>query len=212
MPTRLRSQTLRFLIQTSQGKSYTVTFATGLLVLIMMMVALFPAASSIFARLTENTQREGAVEQINSKLTNIRTLAAKEQTARTLSVAISDLIPNGFNQDDVLAELLTLANQNQVNLINYRTADLEPTADSLRALGALSSKASGKIITLTVDGGRGQLENLIAALENSIRVFNIRSISYSLLTSTQDIFVAGTAFRMTITFETYFWALPEPTI
>lgn len=211
MRPRFRSQSLRFLLTTSQGKTYGVAFATGALTLIMLMVALFPAASSIFARLTENSQRQEAVDQINTKLTSLRTLSSKEQTGRTVSVALDDLIPNGFNQDIVLGELLTLTNEAQVNMINYRTSNLEATAESIKKLGALGTKIEGKLVTVTVNGGRGQLENLISALENSTRVFNIRSISYNLLTSTQDIFVAGTAFRMTISFETYYWKLPRST-
>jgi len=211
MPTRFRNQTLRFFLVTSQGRTYGVAFATGALTLIMLMVALFPAASSIFARLAENGQRQDAVVQINDKLTALRTLSAKEQSARTISVALDDLIPNGFKQDVLIEELLAMTNRTEVNMINYRTTDLEAAADSIKKLGALSAKVGGKLVTITVDGGRGQLESLVSELENSIRVFNIRSISYNLLTSTQEIFVAGSAFRMTISFETYYWKLPTST-
>lgn len=209
MATRFRSQTLQFFLATTQGKTYTITFLTGLLLLVMIFIALLPAASAIVAQVAENKERQAALAEMNQKLTSIRALSANEQTNRAYSVALTDILPNGFDQASVLAELLSMADQADVNLTTYRTANsTDSNPPILRELGALGNRIGVANITLVVEGGRGQLEGLVNQLETSFRVINIKTMTMSLITQQDEIFAAGTAFRLTLSAEVFYWKLP----
>lgn len=205
MATRFRSEKLRQFLKTTQGRTYTVAFFTGLLVLVLILVALFPAFSSIFTQLTENGEREQALALIDEKNTTIRTLLSTEQQSRAISVALREVLPDNYDQAQMLREILQVIDETEVVMSGVRFAERETNPRQLRELQNLQGFVDFRIVTITIDGTRSNLELFLRRLESHQRVYNVRNVTTNVLADEDGGMNAITPFRMNIQTEIYFW-------
>lgn len=209
MPRRFRSERLRFFINTSQGKSYTVVFATSLLVLVLVMFAIFPAFSSILTQFTENTERTLAQAAIEDKNATIRQLLASEQQNRAITVALDKSLPRKLNQDLVISDLIALSKSSGAKIQSIRFGSVEEVRKDLIEFPLFGSQLEAKVINIVMEGSRAQLEVYLVQVEQFRRVFNIRNLSITQSVGTNGQVNANSPFLLAIQAEVYSWFTPQ---
>jgi hypothetical protein len=202
-PRRFRSQQLRQFLTTAQGKTYTVTFFTGLLVLILVVFVMLPSFTAIFGQLAENSEREAALQQVELKNSTIRTLLAQEQQNRAITVALQQNFPDKYNQSEISAHIIKLAEESSVFLTGVRFGKMDLKRPAFQPFPA--ETVDGKTLAISAVGSKGDLEKFVAAFENSQRIYNIRSINLAVNLNKQGEIDATAPFLISIQADIYYW-------
>ncbi len=201
---RQTNATLRNFIATTQGKSYTVTGVTILLVLVIFIVGVFPAISSILFQAQQNGQRTTALDAIATKQTTLRALSTEEESKHAVSLSLNANLPDALNQSDILQNITGMANSAGCTVVSITFANLDAQRNFTAAFGA-SRALDGKQINITVEGDRSQMETIITELETSRRIYSVVNFSMFKRTDVSANDTTGAAFRMDMQLEVYFW-------
>lgn len=204
---RFRSEKLREFIKTSRGKSYTVGIATAFLVLGLFMFAVFPAFSAILAQSKANQERSISLSQIEYKREVIRDIISTEQNNRAVTVALTASLPDNMQQAALIQDLLDLHKDLGLSLVNIRFAGLDSTRSNFDEFEISGDVLDGRVLSITVDGKRQDLERFVARVEEYRRIVNLRNISVSRRESPEGGIDPNLPFRLTMQAEVYFWNL-----
>lgn len=200
-PNTFVSKRLREFIATSQGKSYTVLVVTTVLVLLIVLLGIFPAVSAILLQVEQNNTRHLAVGEIDSKRLVLRDLTAEQNTKPAVVAALNAAIPDGdIAQDKVFTFIQKTMAANQLKFSTVSFGELEKRR-SLESAFRVNATIDGMIMNLSADGTRKQIEEFIADLEDSRRIYNIRNLTVRKVDQTS----ASSIFRMDVQAEIYFW-------
>ncbi len=200
---------IKKLLATAQGRSYAVAAVTGGLFILMVLVGVLPLLSAVLSQVEANSQQRDILERMKAKQSVLQNLVNEEKAKRPVTLALDAAFPNDLAQVELI-QLLTRIEEaagTKYTLINF--GDLEGKK-SLRQVFNVVGKLSGKVITISADGGRDQLEQLVTLLEESRRVVNIRTLSVT--KRTDDLageVVTGNEFRLDLQAEIYLYSEPE---
>lgn len=199
------SSDMRKFIATSRGRSYSVIVITGLLILVLVFFAILPAVSSILLQLSQNDSRLAALTKIDQKRETLRTLLGVHDQNLATAVGLNHALPFSLEQDDVIKDIVGFAGTNGVFLRSVRFVDIagrsrlselyfdEPDFDFI----------DGVIINISLEGDRQNLRQFIASLEQSRRVFSLKTISISKVSAAES--ATNSPFIMNLQMESYYW-------
>jgi len=204
MAPRFSSSTLRNFIATAQGKSYTIGVVTILLILVIFLVGVFPALSSIFLQIEQNSNRTQALEQIEIKRQTLRTLSVEESDKHAVTLSLNAYLPDKFDQVGIFNQLNEMATDTGSVLMAVTFINVESRRD-LPAIFGTPLALDGKVINLTVEGDRTELEEFVTLMEESRRIYNIVNLSLFKVDETTLTGQSISQFKMDMQVETYFW-------
>lgn len=205
---RFTSKILKQLLSTSQGKSYTVAAITILLVLILFVVGIFPAVSSILFQVTENDSRRTALETIEEKRQIMRKLIGEEAEKKAVSLALETYMPDEIDQKYTLAKIAEIATEAEGNLIGVGFTRLDLAKNLQQVYNITSPLLDGYIVQISYEGSSASLEEFIEIMESKKRLFNI--IDMSIFKQELEESITNQPFRMEMQAEIYYWNLNRP--
>jgi Tfp pilus assembly protein PilO len=197
----IQNKQLQKLMETPQGKTYTVLGVTIITVLIMFMLAIRPAYISITNRISENNKKQEYIDEANNKIGDLQEL---NNQANTYDDAINYL--NNFFLDDTAKEAFTIGNiiniaDNRNLTIDFiRVDEAEPLPENeFEDVSDLDILAQN---TITINA-RGSISNtrlFIQDLENLGEIMNIENINLSIEEEEDD-----DNWRLSVQANFYFW-------
>jgi len=150
-------------------------------VVIILAVASYIVCSNLlFPSIFENTSRIKALDtDISNANQKLDSLSAADKSMTALATTVNGLliaVPDSINSPDLITEIETIANQNQVALPSLTP----PTSLSVGGASASTPTSTGGLSTsLTVTGTYQNINGFINALETSIRFSKINSLTIS---------------------------------
>lgn len=201
MAPRFSNPQLEKLLQSSQGKSYTVTAVTVLLLVVLVLIGVFPAVSAILFKINENGDRLDALAQITLKETTLRGLISREQDTTAVTAALNYYMPDAVSQDSIYRLVAQQGEISGAEILNIRFSDIGEKRSLVREF-KVPNTVGGKVVNISASGSRNVLLELLRGLEESRRIINILGFS-EFRSDTVD----PDSFRMEIQAEFYFWDL-----
>ncbi len=199
---------LREFIATSKGKSYTVTIVTLLLIMVLLFFAVVPAFNSILTQVRQNEERLEALAEIDQKRESLRLLLNKHNENLAVAVGLQDSLPNELNQEDIVEDLVDFSSSSRAELRSIRFVNLAGRS-RLTQLFQVDPTINialidGAIVNLTVEGERSELRAFILAMEQSRKIYSIKSFNIARVEQQGDVVGRG-PFILNLQAETYFW-------
>lgn len=143
---------------------------------ILAISAYFVSSNVLITPIKQNMAQISALDQDISKANEkLDSIAAADKSMSELSDLVNNLliaVPDNVNSPDLITEIETIANQNQVQL-----PSLSPPTSIAVASG--SASASGYVTNLSIIGSYQNISNFINSLETSIRYSRINNLSIS---------------------------------
>ncbi len=170
------SSALAEMLATPQGKMISTTLLTVLVVLGLIFLAITPAFSSINSQLEKNEFLRTRNQQLETKVNSLLTLQTKEQNLAEQLAAFDSLLGQDKFQDEIYTELVTLARQNNMTFRSMRFDEASTNASNYEDL-VLSPRARFQRISFVAVGDINNAINLVGAIEDSKRIFDIDDIA-----------------------------------
>jgi Tfp pilus assembly protein PilO len=162
------------LTETPQRKTYTVVFATLILIILMIFLAVRPAIGSIFNRTSENKAKNDILTKMDTKYQNLQILNNERNNKNDSLVLLDEAMPQSRQEEFLVANVKSLAQESdlQVTAININRVAGKSILEE-NAVG-MNTKVSG--VGLEVRGRRTNINNFVEKLENFPKILNIRSV------------------------------------
>lgn len=172
------TQRLNKYLETSQHRSYFLIFATVAFVFVMVVFGILPAFSAFSLQGAENEKRQIAIDQLNRKLSDLRTLTQQSQEKEDIIEYFNQIFPNATNEEILFLETILIANNNGVYLSDMTFKESTTYRTDLQNRGiVLDNKVKAIDIALKVEGSQQTLNNFIANLERKRRIYNIQDFN-----------------------------------
>lgn len=172
------SQKLNKYLETAQHRSYFLIFATVAFVFVMVVFGILPAFSAFSLQGSENEKRQIAIDQLNKKLSDLRTLTQQSQEKEDLVEYFNSIFPNATNEESLLLEIILTANSNGVYLSDLTFKESTTYRTDLQNRGVvLDNKVKALDLALKVEGSQQTLNNFISNLERKRRIYNIQDFN-----------------------------------
>lgn len=195
------SSKLREILQTKQGKTYTVALVTFGTIFFLFFFAIRPAWLSITNKVEENAAKQKYIDDATAKLSTMRNLDSlylQKYTAITLlnNYFLTSKLEDSFNAKNLMPLIL----KRNLILESYRIQSPRTLEDQSIILDSVN--VAQIEISFNVYGELSDLESFLEDLETLPKIINVKSVSYSSV-STGDIFTKP--WQMTIRADMYLW-------
>ncbi|MBU1151764.1 hypothetical protein KJ632_02960 [Patescibacteria group bacterium] len=146
-------------------------------ILIIAAVALYvfllkPLAGEVSNLRADVSTKKTEVETLNAKFEALESAKSSNQITEVTASQIEDKVPVGMNQDDVIRELILIAEKNDVELNSISFGRAGSDVDDIEALR----------ISASFEGSNTDLINFLKAIETARRFFKVNSISVAINT------------------------------
>lgn len=195
---------LRQFVETSKGRSYTVTIITLLLLMVLIFFAIIPAFSSIALQIGQNEERTEALELIDEKREALRVLLNKHNENLAVAVGVQEALPNDLDQEEIMRDLIQFSSDADVKLRSVRFVDLLGRSRLSQVQSEFDvTLIDGAILNLGIEGERAELRQFVSQLENSRRIYSVKSVNVTRVSERDVSFTEP--FVMNLQAEVYFW-------
>jgi|GEM_PF-6206844 len=177
MALTLRNPQLQKLTATPQRRTYTVIFATLLLVLLLVFFAIRPAVTSIFDRTSANKNKRKILGEMDTKYNNLLTLNSQEVDQAESLALLSSSIPEQRDEDFLVANMHSMVEKNNLEFASISITD--KVKKSVLTSSDLGIKTEVAGFSLEVRGSRMDIIRLVEDMENFPKIINIYSISFA---------------------------------
>ncbi len=201
MALELQNKQLQSILSTQQGKTYTVFGVTLFVVVVMFFLAIRPSWVSITNKLSENETKSEYIAQAEDKLSTLKTLGDSYERRRPDINYLNTYLPETPEESFVLYNLTRMAIYKNLRMSFVKVGKTDYVEDEKLAEVPNTDILSENKFTITLEGNIDALEEYVKELENLGRIFNIESISYSIL-ETED---QTDLWQMTAQGYVYFW-------
>lgn len=165
-------------LKTPQHRSYFLIFATVVFVFIMVVFGVLPAYSAFSLQGEENAKRQAAVDQLNQKLSDLKSLASQAQENSDLVSYFDYILPSKVDQDIILNELMALATNSGVFLTNTTfKINTEVQRQFTTQSVNIDANVESQTITLSAEGSQQSINEFLGRLEKKRRIFNVASFN-----------------------------------
>lgn len=180
MAIKFNQSKLSSILETQQGKTYTVFGVTILIVAVMFFFAIRPAYTSITDKIAENNAKELYIDDANAKLLILDELASK----KTVNQNAIDLLNDYYLSEKPIESFVT---GNIVNLIQDRGLSInsmnfsEPQEVSNNRFEDVNriSQVSQVDVTFNISGGLEQIGGVLNEIEGLGKIINVNNFSLS---------------------------------
>lgn len=177
MPQRYSSVNKRLndLLSTSQNKSYFVGAITVVFIVIMAMVGIIPAYSAFTFQNEENGKRDLVIEKLNKKLTISQGLSKEYDAKIDVVNYFKQTFPDNPDQKGIITLLNNIATTN-----NSFVKKISFNKNSSTTFVQLSydEQIKSQQVSLTVEGSKSALLNIVKDIESSRRILNIANLAF----------------------------------
>lgn len=164
-------------------KIYLELFLSLVTIVAFSIFAIRPTLLTIIQLTKEINDKEETVSKLSQKIRDLQT-ANNILQSRTEDIKyISEAIPSASTPDNLIKQIESLINENQVQTISFSTSNIDfigknqSTAKKSDGQKELALDAMEVPFTLSVTGPYQNLYNLISSIENMRRPVKVDSIS-----------------------------------
>ena len=165
---------LNKILATSKRKSYFVAAVTVLFAVAMFLLGILPSYSSLTLQAKENEKKDEVLNMMQTKLTTLKNLTAESEQKKDLVAFFSSAFPDSSSQEDVLNSILAFANSNKLYLSSVSFSDARRDKP-LSVDFSVNDQIKSQVLSLFVEGKRDNILKFINDIEQSRRIFNIKS-------------------------------------
>lgn len=208
MALKLENESLKKVLETKQGKTYTVFGVTLMTVLFMFMFAVRPAWVSISNKLSENAVKRDYLNQAEQKLSNLDTLSQEYlENQESIEYLNKYYLPETPTESFVVKNFTLMAQENNLEVQFLQVDRPEPYEDNTTGVGISDPSIiaqSKSFITL-----RGPLDNIygfVTQLEDMGKIINIVGLNYTTFEEDDQI---SSEWQITIDAYFYFWDIQD---
>ncbi len=191
----------------SKNKSYFVVAVTVIFFIVFVFLGVIPSIRSIISQTSKNAEIQKAINRTSTKLRFMQQMVTEQSTKQSLIENFNSLFPNTISQESAIEDLYSLAEQNNIYILNLTFPDdRRRTAQSLAREFRVGPNVKSQAINLNAESNRDSIQNFIENLENSRRVFNIRTVTISKKTG-EALINAGfdKEFNLSMVLEYFYW-------
>lgn len=185
-------------METTQGRTYTVILVTFLAIVLMIVVAISPAYLSITNKLSENEARRAYIEQLDQKQTNLDFIVNNQESQLATEIGLLDTLYADKNNDEFISANIAALSDSSGAVLTSIGFDRSDRRNNLSDIDSIPGAVSVKL-SMSVIGTKDELELFIEKLESFPAVIIIHSLSYSLVED-EDLGYTGD-YQMSITAE-----------
>jgi Tfp pilus assembly protein PilO len=192
------NERLNSIIESSQGKTYLVAAVTLLVIVLMIFLAIAPAYRSITDQLTLNQFKAQYLADLNTKNSNLQTLATQEQKYTGQLSLLDSYLPAKDNTELVTANLNKISETYgcKLSLVNFGTKGV--SANGKLPAGAYPSLVAIPL-NVSLNCTPDQLPLFLQHLESLPIVIYSKTITYFYKSGDSSIYT------FSLTGEYYFW-------
>lgn len=166
---------LNDLLSTGKKRSYAVAAITVFFILLMSLVGIIPALSSLGVQHEENAKRDVIIGKLNTKLTTLKDFV-KQKTDKSSVISYLDVVfPIEYPEKDVVNKLKALEVENSVLIKNYIFGTSQSgSQDQISAIASRNAKVMN--VSFVADGSLPNIQAFIKDLETSRRIFDVKEV------------------------------------
>jgi len=167
---------LNQLLATGKNKSYFTVGITVLFVVVMSIIGVVPAVSSLSSQAEDNIKRDEILGKMETKLKALKTLALQQDQNAELVSYFSKIMPDSINQKQVLDLLNSMAVSRNVFLSSF-TFDNESRESVDRAKILYGEKVNAQLITLQSSGSKEDIISFLKDIDTSAYIMSVEDFS-----------------------------------
>lgn len=184
-----RSSKLNELLENGKSRSLFATAVTALFVVILAVVGIVPAYSSIGLQVEENKERDIAIQKLQKKLSDLQALTKESQDKKTLLDFFNSIFPKQLDQQALNSAIVTLSEKNGVYVSSLTfSRDVDLTNFALQS--GIGENVKAVNIILVMEGAKDSLVKFANDIEVSRLLMHVSNLS---LTRKSDVEVASSA-------------------
>lgn len=200
------SSQIQKILDTTQGKTYTVILVTAVVIVLMVTFAIAPAYLSITDQFKENEEKRVYIAALDDKQEVLNTLAQQELDYTDQIQILEDLYPNQSDDEFVLANLDAMALHNRCRLMNVTySRDIKNLPES--GLAEFTGLARAPI-HVELQGELADLQLFLTQLEQFPVSITINSLTYGLTprNNSQEQLDEPLPYTLSIEAEYFYWS------
>lgn len=171
------TQQLKEYLETRPGRTYFISSVTLITVAIMLVFAIVPAITSITDKVAQNEERREYLAVLDLKEKNIKSLLNQRDANPDLINDLSNAVPNGVNDEYVLANLGAMSGATSTKVISVDFSEAQPGQFGL-ARPELA-KIMERPFSMSVQGDLSNLSEYMKRLEEFPLIIVVEDFSYS---------------------------------
>lgn len=167
-------------------KIYLEIILSLITVAIFSVFAIKPTITTIIELNNEIKAKQGMIDQMNRKITNLKTASNLLQSENQSLLLIEQAIPKTSNSEVLLSQIESLANQYQLNILNISMSDVAVSGEPVKPIKKdeiLPSNAKPVDFSVSVSGDYLNLYNFLNAMEQLRRPVKIDGLSITTSTT-----------------------------
>ena len=142
--------------------------ALGIVLLLLIPILIVPQVQLLFQVAREIEDQKFYISKLENKRTQLTTIGDEELRANFL--LSSAALPSSKDVGGSLVALDALAQEHRVTIVNFTTTDTDEKLTSRVAAPAIA-------ITVTVQGGRQEIQDFVDDLGRSLPLMNVKGIA-----------------------------------
>lgn len=161
-------------------KIYLEIILSLITVAVFSVFAIKPTVTTIIELNNEIKAKQGMIAQMNRKITNLKTASNLLQSESQSLLLIEQAIPKTSDSEILLSQIESLANQNQLNILNISMSDVVVSGEQVKPTKkeeALPSNAKSLDFSVSVSGDYLNLYNFLSSMERLRRPIKVNGLS-----------------------------------
>ena len=164
------------LLANGQKKSYFTIGVTILFVVVMSIVGVVPALSSLGSQAEDNSKRDEIIKKLDTKLNNLKSLTLAKDSQSELIDYFNEIMPNEVDQKGYVNLVAELDQKNGLEVGSF-VFDKESRDLVDRISGQYGERVKPMYLTVLIDGQKDQVLAFMKSVEESARIMDINDFS-----------------------------------
>jgi len=165
------------ILSTGKNKSYFTAGVTVLFIVVMSIIGVVPAISSLSSQSEDNVKRDKVISNLEKKLKDLKTLTLEQDENAELVDYFNEIMPNGEEQEKTINLLNSMAAKRDVFLNSFNfDPDNRELIDKV-AVVVGGDRVVPMYLTIQGIGTKDSILQFIADTEKSALLLNIDNAS-----------------------------------
>ncbi len=193
------------MLSTGQKKSYFTVGMTILFVVVMSIIGVIPALSSLGSQAEDNAKRDAIIEKLDTKLASLKTLTISQDSQTDLIDYFNNIMPDDYSQDDYINLIISLAKKDDVK-VAYMNFERDNLDLNIKTSVLVGERVIPQYLSVSVSGDRTATLKFMGDVESSARILNINNFVLNRVPEYNSAGVnIGTTYNLTIKLIIYYF-------
>lgn len=176
---------LNQLLSTGKNRSYFTVGTTVLFVVVMSIVGVVPAISSLSSQAEDNVKRDRIITKLEKKLSDLKTLTLSKEQNTSLVDYFNQIMPEDEHQESTINLINALASKRGL-IVSSFIFDKENRELIDKVTVNYGDRIGGMFLTIQGEGSKQGILEFIKDIEASALIMEAQDISISRTTGALD--------------------------